>query len=170
MNEKECRELYREAFEDPNTEFEDRLFSLCGKYCRTLTLNGKTVSMLFALPCEIHSEGKILNGFYIYAAATAREHRGNGCMSRLINSLKCDGALLFLKPADKELVGFYERLGFKPFTASRDLANDCRALPKDGFYMLSDSEKSENTGSYTAMYYGDGEIRLDGMYFPYTMD
>lgn len=170
MNEKECRELYREAFKDPDTEFEDRLFSLCGEYCRTLTLNGKAVSMLFALPCEIYSEGKILNGFYIYAAATAREHRGKGYMSRLINSLKCGGVLLFLKPAYSGLVGFYERLGFKPFTASGNMLNDCRALPKDGFLVLSDTEKSENTGSYTAMYYGDGEKRLDGMYFPYTMD
>lgn len=53
MSINECREIYREAF-GSDGEFENRLFTCCFKYCRTLSIGGKTASMLFALPCNIH--------------------------------------------------------------------------------------------------------------------
>ena len=63
MNEKECREIYREAFRDPDDQFENRLFSLCGEYCRTLMRDGRTAAMLFALPCRITGGKKPLPDF-----------------------------------------------------------------------------------------------------------
>ena len=116
MSINECREIYREAF-GSDGEFENRLFTCCFKYCRTLSIGGKTASMLFALPCNIHKGAAPVSAYYIFAAATKKEFRGNGYMSRLICSLEAD-RLLFLKPASPSLFGFYERLGFQPFYVS----------------------------------------------------
>lgn len=109
MSINECREIYREAF-GSDGEFENRLFTCCFKYCRTLSIGGKTASMLFALPCNIHNAAAPVPAYYIFAAATKKEFRGNGYMSRLIRSLESD-RLLFLKPASPSLFGFYERAG-----------------------------------------------------------
>ena len=48
MSEIDCRMLYRQAFCDPDTKFEDKLFKNCFSYCKTHEENGHTVSMLFA--------------------------------------------------------------------------------------------------------------------------
>lgn len=171
MNEKECRAIYREAFCDPDTEFENRLFSLCGKYCRTFLCGGKTAAMLLALPCEIFTQREKIKAFYIYAAATKRIYRGCGYMSRLINSLKDEDIPLFLKPADDGLTAFYERLGFKTFSASTfEIKNACRAVPTGGFKALAGTEKTHQNYEYTAMYYYKKSLELDNMYFPYIMD
>ena len=170
MNEKECRAIYREAFRDPDTEFENRLFSLCGKYCRTYLCGEKTAAMLLALPCEIFTEQEKIKAFYIYAAATKRIYRGSGYMSRLINSLKDEDIPLFLKPADSGLSAFYEKLGFKAFSASTGKINICRAVPTGGFKALAQTEKTQENLKYTAMYYYKRCLELDNMYFPYIMD
>lgn len=94
MSINECREIYREAF-GSDGEFENRLFTCCFKYCRTLSIGGKTASMLFALPCNIHKGAAPVSAYYIFAAATKKEFRGNGYMSRLIRSLEADQASLF---------------------------------------------------------------------------
>lgn len=170
MNEKECRTIYREAFCDPDTEFENRLFSLCGKYCRAYLCGEKTAAMLLALPCEIFTERERIKAFYIYAAATKKIYRGCGYMSRLINSLKDEDIPLFLKPADDGLAAFYERLGFKTFSASTGEISACRAVPTGGFKILSKTEKTQEKYKYTAMYYYKNSLKLDNMYFPYIMD
>ena len=75
MSINECREIYREAF-GTDEDFENRLFSACADYCKELCINGKTVSMLFALPCNICKNGGIIPAYYIFAAATKKEFRG----------------------------------------------------------------------------------------------
>lgn len=170
MNEKECRAIYREAFCDPDTEFENRLFSLCGKYCRTLLNGEKTAAMLFALPCEICIEKEKTEAFYIYAAATKKIYRGNGYMRRLIDLLKDEEIPLFLKPADDGLTSFYKKLGFKAFNASTVQINACRAVPTGGFKILSETEKTQENFKFTAMYYYKNSLILNNMYFPYIMD
>lgn len=170
MNEKECRAIYREAFCDPDTDFENRLFSLCGKYCRTLLSGEKTAAMLFALPCEICTEKEKTKAFYIYAAATKRIYRGNGYMSRLIEQLKGEEIPLFLKPADGGLTAFYKKLGFKTFNASTAEITACRAYPSGGFKALAKTEKAKENFKFTAMYYYKKRLELDNMYFPYIMD
>lgn len=118
MSINECREIYREAF-GTDEDFENRLFSACADYCKELCINGKTVSMLFALPCNIYNGGGLIPAYYIFAAATKKEFRGKGYMTQLINSLETD-RLLFLKPANAPLFKFYEKLGFKRFEISAD--------------------------------------------------
>lgn len=170
MNENECREIYREAFNDPDTSFEDLLFGLCGQYCRFEMCGDKTAAILFALPCRIMCGEKSTDAFYVFAAATKREYRKMGYMSRLIESLKAEGVPLFLKPADSGLIKFYEKLGFTIFTARRTEPADCSALPDGGFKELCRNFKDTNTESYTAMYFGPDNLKPENMYFPYTME
>lgn len=166
MSINECREIYREAF-GTDENFENRLFSVCADYCKTLCINGKTVSMLFALPCNIHNGG-IIPAYYIFAAATKKEFRGKGYMSRLINSLKTD-SLLFLKPADAPLFKFYEKLGFRRFEISANENSPIYAEPTSGFAMLTHSEKPIPTDC-AALYKHKKTADIGGLYFPYLME
>ena len=158
MDSKALLEIYREAFGDDG-EFEDRLFSLCGEYLRTAKQDGNITALLFALPCEIISEEKRFDAYYLYAAATKKEYRKKGHMSRLIKGLINEGKPIFLKPETEELIGFYERLGFKSFTAVTG-ATKITAKPKDGFAALSVTEKENKIFSFTAM----------GVNFPFLPD
>lgn len=167
MSINECMEIYREAF-GTDKDFENRLFSTCAEYRKTLCINGKTVSMLFALPCNIHKNGGIIPAYYIFAAATKKEFRGKGYMSRLINSLKTD-RLLFLKPADAPLFKFYEKLGFKRFEISADENRPIYAEPIGGFAELTHSEKPIPTDC-AALYKYKKTADIDGMYFLYLME
>lgn len=168
MNEQALREIYREAFGNDG-EFEDRLFSLCGEYLRTAEKDGNPVALLFALPCEIISEEKRFDAYYLYAAATRKIYRGKGYMTGLINSLIKEGKPIFLKPENDGLVGFYERLGFKKFTAVTGGETKITAKPKEGFAALSVTEKEEGIFSYTAMCVSF-PAPPDNLYFPYIME
>ena len=168
MDSKALLEIYRESFGDDG-EFENRLFSLCGEYLRTAEDNGNIAALLFALPCEIISEEKRFDAYYLYAAATKKEYRKKGHMSRLINGLINEGKPIFLKPETEELIGFYERLGFKKFTAVTGGETKITAKPKEGFAALSVTEKEEGIFSYPAMCVSF-PAPPDNLYFPYIME
>ena len=168
MNNQALPEIFRESFGDDG-DFENRLFSLCGEYLRTAEDNGNIASLLFALPCEIISEEKRFDAYYLYAAATKKEYRRKGHMSRLINGLIKEGKPIFLKPETEELIGFYERLGFKKFTAVTGGRTKITAKPKYGFAELSVTEKEEGIFSYTAMGV-NFPIPPDNLCFPHIME
>lgn len=168
MNEQGLREIYREAFGNDG-EFEDRLFSLCGEYCRTVLCGDKAAAMLFALPCEISIPGKSFYAYYLYAAATKKAYRGKGYMSGLINDLIKEGKPIFLKPANEGLFSFYERLGFKKFSAVVSAGSPKTARPLDGFARLSSNEAEHGNYSYTAMSIGM-PMDPNGLCFPYIME
>lgn len=107
--------LWKEAFGDDDS-FLDSFFSTAfsADRCRCVTVDGKTVAMLYWFDCE-YADKPIA---YIYAVATAKDHRGQGICNKLMNSthelLKkqgCSGAILV--PGSKELFAFYERIGYK---------------------------------------------------------
>ena len=150
MNKQALLEIYREAFGNDG-EFEDRLFSLCGEYLRTTEKDGNPVALLFALPCEIITKEQRFKAYYLFAAATKKIYRGKGYMTGLINNLIKEGKPIFLKPANEGLISFYERLGFRKFTAVTGEETKITAKPKDGFAELSVAEKECGTFSYTAM-------------------
>ena len=168
MSEQALREIYREAFGDDG-EFEDRLFSLCGQYLRTAKQGGNITALLFALPCKIISEEKGFEAYYLYAAATKKEYRKKGYMTGLIKSLIKEGKPVFLKPENEGLIGFYERLGFKSFTAVTGGKTKITAKPTDGFAALSVTEKEDRIFSYTAMGVGFPALP-DNLCFPYIME
>lgn len=168
MNEKALREIYREAFGNDG-EFEDRLFSLCGEYLRTAEENGDIAALLFALPCEIITGEQTLEAYYLFAAATRKIYRGKGYMSALIKALIKEGKPIFLKPAGEGLISFYERLGFRKFTAVTGGETKITAKPKEGFAELSVTEKEYGTFSYTAMCV-NFPVPPDNLCFSYIME
>ena len=87
MKYKALREIYREAFGDDGG-FEDRLFSICGEYLRSVSCGEEAAAMLFALPCKIDVGKESFDAYYLYAAATKKKYRGRGYMSGLIEELK----------------------------------------------------------------------------------
>lgn len=168
MNEMECRLIYREAFEDEDSDFENQLFEHCKEYCRTVNCGKETAAMLFLLPCEITNYQTKIDGYYIYAAATKKEYRKKGYMSRLIEEIKAENKLVFLKPATPDLVRFYARLGFKVFNTSPTENIYCKCVPKLGFAKMFPQNLDESSVSHTMMYVG--ETNLQNMYFPYVME
>ncbi len=168
MNEQALHEIYRQAFGNDG-EFEDRLFSLCGEYLRTAEKDGNPVALLFALPCEISTEEKCFDAYYLFAAATKKAYRKKGYMSGLINNLIKEGRPIFLKPENQGLISFYEKLGFKKFTAVTGGETKITAKPKEGFAALSVTEKEYGTFSYTAMCV-NFPVPPDNLCFSYIME
>ena len=168
MKYKALREIYREAFGDDGG-FEDRLFSICGEYLRSVSCGEEAAAMLFALPCKIDVGKESFDSYYLYAAATKKKYRGRGYMSGLIEELKKEGNPIFLKPASEELIGFYERLGFKRFTAVTRGKTEKTALPIGGFAELSATEAQDAEFSYTAMCV-NSPVPLDNLCFDYIME
>lgn len=165
-----CLELYTEAFGTEDSEFRTALFDKCFKYCKFLKQNGEIVSMLFLLPCELKSATDTLNINYIYAAATLKSQRGKGYMSKLIENVKANGELLFLRPANDGLIEFYKKLGFQVVQAQK--SDTLPAIfPKDSFADLTELFPEEPAfQNYTAMYYSPKDKKFDNLNFIYTME
>lgn len=164
----ECRSLYREAFGDEDTEFEKALFDNCFKYCKFIKENEKIVSMLFLLPTVLKTKAHSLDCKYIYAAATLKEYRGKGYMSRLIKEFQTD-IPLFLKPANDGLIKYYEKLGFKTICAKKSF--DFPLLcPAEDFLSLAELfPDDQDNEKYTAMCFGD-KLNLESLNFIQTME
>lgn len=102
------KRIYTEAFGESG-EFDSAFFKEFSKYAVTEQKNGKTVSVLFKIPCIINKE-KI---YYIYAAATDKSYRNQGFMKKLLErTASTSDAPLFLVPSEASLVKFYEKCGF----------------------------------------------------------
>ena len=158
------KEMYHAAFGEEDNTFEDRLFEKCFKYCKTLEKENRTVSMCFALPCNIGG----IKAKYIFAVTTAEEFRGKGYANELIEKIKVeDDSVLILRPVNDGLIPFYEKMGFVSFTASNE-SGTLKVEPCDCYAELSNQEK-ETKGQFTAMYYSDKAIDCDDVYFPYSM-
>jgi len=117
----EVRAIYTEAF-GAGPFFDGLFFHTYRDAVRTLTVDGKIVSILFLLPCHVDGQPY----YYLYAAATLEAERGKGYMRRLIKEvLSLIDAPVFLKPATDDLISFYAGLGFglaKGVAAGGDVA------------------------------------------------
>ena len=133
----QCRNIYREAF-GIEEDFEQALFTNCKEHLKYLEVNGEVVSILFLLPCELQNKP----AYYLFAAATKKDCRKNGYMSRLINSV-IDDTPIFLRPVNETLVPFYESLGFTVINAC-DTNGDISLLPKGYFETLYSFKETEN--------------------------
>lgn len=145
-DEKECRKIYMQVFGD-DAEFTDELFKNCFKYCKTLKLDGKIVSMLFLLPCELINNGLAEDAFYIYGVATLPEYRGKGYMRELIEKvISSINAPIFLRPVNSGITKFYEKFEFINIKAQNSLGGNLNLIPKDDFAKLSDlADKPDNS-------------------------
>ena len=151
--------LYDSAFHDG--PFTKKLFDLCTDYVKTLRINGETVAMCFALPCEIGGK----KAEYIYGFTVKEEHRGKGYGKALMEKVKNDAdGIVILRPADCKLIEYYKKLGFKEISASNQ-KGDISVLPTGSYKTLAETDKK---GEYTVMYLADGDIN-GTLYFPYSM-
>lgn len=160
-NHEELMRIYKEAFGE-SPEFDDLFFDEFGACAETLSKDGKTVSLLFKIPCEINGK----KYYYVYAAATEKNMRGRGYMSALLQKVKkSSDAPLFLVPSKESLVKFYEKCGF----CAR------RAVSSNGEIKISVSKKHEQLSKlcdncpekFTVMFSNEAE---DVLYeFPFAM-
>lgn len=170
MDKSGCLALYREAFPDNDIPFETALFKDCFNYCHYIKENGKIISMLFALPCELEEENTKTECIYIYAAATLNEYRGQGLMAKLIEEIQKADTIVFLRPANEGLIEFYKKFGFKCIDGKK-----IRALPyiqpKDGFEQLAEKFNETETGEkFTLMYWGYNKKNSKEINFLYSME
>lgn len=163
----QCREIYRQAFDDGDNEFKNDLFDLCYKYCHYNCVDGKAVSMFFSMPCITVIENVKHESFYIFAAATEAANRSKGYMGSLLNDFikKYDESFIFLKPATDNLFDYYAKFGFNRFSSSAD--KNCYSYPTGGFKELADKYGGTEK-QYDGMYRFNKKIKM--MNFPFIME
>ena len=159
-----CKNLYNSNFAEEDSTFCDELFDKYFKYCKYLEKDGKIVSFCFAFDCKIGEK----TAKYIFAVATDSEQRNKGYATELLNKIRNESdAVLILRPANRDLISFYEKLGFKAFNATNE-QSDFALIPCDDLLNLAKDYK-ENSGNYTLMYLSDNTENLENIYFPYSM-
>ncbi len=111
--------LWRESFGDSAEDIESFFkFNESAVDAFVCEADGGIVAALYALECTLCGGEKELKARYIYAVSTREKMRGQGVMSRLIpyahERLAEQGVEAFwLCPAGDELVGFYEKFGYR---------------------------------------------------------
>ncbi len=159
-----CKSIYHKNFGEADNTFEDKLFDTCFKYCEYLEEDGRIVSMCFALPCKVEDK----KALYIFAVATDENYRNKGFATKLLEKIKTKSdAVLILRPVDSKVTAFYEKLGFKQFTATNE-ADNFSLTPCDDYLELAEDYK-QTSGSFTAMYFSEKTENLENLYFPYSM-
>lgn len=110
----ELRSLWSEAFGDED-EFINLFFltAFDTKRSRCVKVNGKVKAVLYWFDC-LYEGAQIA---YIYAVATAKDHRGRGLCSALMENTHCHLASLgyrgcVLVPEGENLFLFYKKLGY----------------------------------------------------------
>lgn len=117
------KNLYLLCFTDDTEEDAEILFKNVlskSKCIAEYNQNNKPIAMLFLMYASIVFGGISYPYYYLYAACTHPDYRGQGIMGRLLAKAK-DTAIkenkegIFLKPANKSLFDFYERYEFTPY-------------------------------------------------------
>lgn len=106
--------LWKEAFGDSEEYINFFLGTHKGCTFVPLTDNGVLVSALYLIDGTLCG----INGFYLFAAATFKEHRSKGYMARLLKlaeetAKQKNKSFIALVPAEKSLFNYYSRFGYK---------------------------------------------------------
>lgn len=117
--EKQLAALWREAFGDGERETA-LFFRNRWRPQDTLVMeeNGRVVSALYLLPCQMETAGGKVQAHYIYGAATLQSFRGRGYMGALVEAAgragqaRGDYASVLL-PGEEGLYEFYRRFGYR---------------------------------------------------------
>ncbi|MBR3754119.1 MAG: GNAT family N-acetyltransferase [Clostridia bacterium] len=107
-------DLWQEAFGDSEEYINFFLDTHKGCTFVPLTENGELVSALYLIDGTLCG----INGFYLFAAATFKEHRSKGYMARLLKlaeetAKQKNKSFIALVPAEKSLFDYYSRFGYK---------------------------------------------------------
>ena len=157
-------EIFEQSF-GVDKEFEAELFKSTPE---TLKVNGKTVSELFLLPCEIVKNGEKHNANYVFAVATKKTERKKGYMGELLKRVTGDNDILILRPINDDLIPYYKKFGFKTYTATDKDNTNFFINPVNNFKSLAAFEGASNSGDFTLMALGC-PIDLNGVTFKFTM-
>lgn len=143
--------------------------------CFYESADGRAVSALYLLPVTLESK----KGFYLYAAATLPDHRGNGIMGRLINEAltyaKSVADFVYLCPAEQSLYDYYRRFGFSQtlyarfsdendsslLTTAQDFAIKTKSLPNAPLFNMGVYRYAEAIGCEM---YRNNAVRFDGQF------
>lgn len=97
--------LWQQAFGDTTEDILFFINNVKDADCLMYFCDGKPASMMYLVDCCIDGEKRR----YIYAACTAKEYRGRGFMSQLIDHCLSKGVKVCLIPADDSLIDFYSK-------------------------------------------------------------
>lgn len=94
--------------------------------CLLLTEGDAPISMAFLLPAFARTAQRRRSLWYVYAAATRRDRRGQGCFRRLLDeaavrAVESGEEALFLRPAEPSLFNYYARCGFRPLCRAAEI-------------------------------------------------
>ncbi len=114
------KRLWADTFGD-NDEYIGLLFD-CGhtpSECFAEIIGDEVVSVLYLLAGKIKADGREFEGRYLYAAATAQNHRRKGLMEKLIKEsqeyVRENGlSFISLVPANEGLYNYYSKFDFEP--------------------------------------------------------
>ena len=159
------RQLWKEAFGDSDA-FLDEFFTrgFAPDRCRCVTLDDEVVAALYWFDCRL--DGRPLA--YLYAVATAKNHRGKGlCRSLVENTnahlkeLGYSGILLVPAEGLEEL---YAKVGYVPCTRIREFS--CAAAEEKAELREVDAEEF---AKLRQKYLPDGGVEQAGMEFFHVM-
>ena len=90
---------------------------------------------------------------------------------RLLEQVKTNpDTVYFLRPANKELIGFYKKLGFKEFSAiNSDKVSPLVAALEDMEFLAGDYISPDGKG-FTLMYSYKENLNLQNLGFIYSME
>lgn len=126
------RQLWQRVFGDTDPWL-DTFFSVgfSPERCRCVSLDGTPVAALYWFDAALGNR-KLA---YLYAIATAPEHRGRGLCRKLmadthrhLQALGYDGAILV--PAEPSLFAFYGRMGYRTVSTLREFISRAGETPE----------------------------------------
>lgn len=159
------KKLWQDIFKDEKSYIE-LFFNVKHKPENTFVIkeNSEIASMLFAEVNTIVAEGKEYKGAYLCGIATKEDKRGRGYAGKLIDyaiSALDSIDVFYLIPASKELFGYYDKFGFKPFTFF-----DKTEIKKDKTDKIGDYITDFSFEKLNSLY----EKSTDGLYVKRTYD
>lgn len=133
----QAKQLYLKTFSQENEESANLLFEKFFLYNLLLKMvDKKVISMLFLIDSAID----ITEAAYVYGAATDENYRNRGFMKELIDLASKRFVALYLKPANEQLFGFYQKLGFK----TAFYKNELKGLPKQNGISIREINNSQD--------------------------
>lgn len=143
----DIKRIYRECFRDTD-EYVRMLFDTVYKDSEALVMNdyeGNPASSLLLRRYEMTFHGDIHPAGYIFGAATRRQQRGKGFMTRLISdalkvSAERGDMICTLIPASEALYYFYSQMGFSTvFYMKEQRFTSLHSFPGEGeFEVMTD--------------------------------
>ncbi len=168
MRKSECRKIYTEAF-GADIEFDTLLFEKYFDYCHFFEFDGEVAAILFLLPCMIEIGDECYSAKYLYAVATAEKFKNRGIMTRFLEQIcKQSNDIIFLKPAGKSLVTFYENRDFRELEATTDVKAKKRVVLGEAMRELALLCEPESN-RFQIMVYNSCNKDLSGIYFVDTL-